>query len=161
MIFSLSGAKKAIFITGMTWLLITVLIHFIVPGILQYILLLTSCILFILLPVVNHIRMYLSIRSHNNQVSGAVHEQLLPQILRREKKAASDMFIVGLILFACLGPMLVIKLVFQSSFLKLYDLLYPWAFTLLYLNSSINPVIYLMRNKELRSALKAVTPFCC
>ena len=147
-------------ITWATWLFLTILIHFVISGDLQYILLLTSGMLFILLPVVNHVRMYLSIRRHNNQVAGAVDGQQLLITFRREKKVAVDMLIVAVALIACLGPMMVIKLVFQSTLPKLYDILYPWAFTMTYLNSFINPVLYVKRNKELRSALKAVIPFC-
>ena len=147
-------------ITWATWLLLTILIHFVVPGKVQYILLLTSAMLFILLPIVNHVRMYLSIRRHNNQVADAVDHQQLLVTFKREKKVALDMLIVSVALIVCLGPMLLIKLVFQSSLPKLYDILYPWAFTMTYLNSFINPVLYAKRNKELRSALKAVKPSC-
>ena len=104
--------------------------------------------------------MLLSIRHFNKQLADEVEHQQLLVTFKREKKVALDMLIVSVALFACLGPMLVIKLVLQSSFPKLYDLLYPWAFTMTYLNSSINPVLYVTRNKELRSAIKAVIPFC-
>lgn len=153
-LFSTVAAKIA-FITGTAWLLLTILIHFVVPGNLGYILLLTSAMLFILLPVINHIRMFFAIRRHNNQMVGQVDAQQLAIIFRREKKVAADMAIVVVVLVGCLGPMLVIKLVLQSSFPKIYDLLYPWAFTMTYLNSSINPFLYLIRNGELRSALRS------
>jgi len=156
----LTGAIIAALITWVTWLLLTILIHFILPSILQYILQLSSGMLFILLPIVNHLRMLLSIRHFNKQLADEVEHQQLLVTFKREKKVALDMLIVSVALFACLGPMLVIKLVLQSSFPKLYDLLYPWAFTMTYLNSSINPVLYVTRNKELRSAIKAVIPFC-
>ena len=91
---------------------------------------------------------------------GQVNAQQLSIIFKREKKVAADMAMVVVILVACLGPMLVIKLVFQSSFPKLYDLLYPWAFTMTYLNSSINPFLYLIRNEELRNALRLSVSSC-
>ncbi len=134
--------------------------HFILPDKLGYILLLTSAMLFILLPVINHIRMFFAIRRHNNQIVGQVDAQQLSVIFRREKKVAVDMAIVVVVLVACLGPMLVVKLILQSSFPKIYDLLYPWAFTMIYLNSSINPFLYLIRNEELRSALRLVVSAC-
>ena len=91
---------------------------------------------------------------------GQVNAQQLSIIFKREKKVAADMAMVVVILVACLGSMLVIKLVFQSSFPKLYDLFYPWAFTMTYLNSSINPFLYLIRNEELRNALRSSVSSC-
>ena len=113
----------------------------------------------ILLPIVNHVRMLLSIRRHNRQVVDTVNQQQLVIIFRREKKVALDMFIVAVAVIACLGPILIMQL-FYRPFPKLYERVYPWAFTMVYLNSLINPVLYITRNKELRSAMKAVTPFC-
>jgi len=101
----------------------TILIHFIVPYTVNYVLLLISAGLSISLPTVNHVRMFLSVRRHNNQVVGNVNQQQLNVTFKREKKVASDMLIVSVTLLACLGPMLVIKLAIQYTFPKLYDLL--------------------------------------
>ena len=158
--FLLTGAIVAALITWVTWLLLTIFIHFFLPHAVGYAIMLISAGLFILLPTVNHVRMFLSVRRHNNQVVGDVNQQQLMVIFKREKKVASDMLIVSVTLFACLGPILIVKLAIFYTLPKLYDLLYPWAFTMIYLNSSINPVLYIARNKELRSALKAVRPFC-
>ena len=122
----------------------------------------TSATLCILLPIVNHVRMFLSIRRHNRQVVDTVNQQQLVVIFRREKKVALDMVIVAAAVIACLGPLLVNQLFYHffPKLYKLHNLLYPWTFTMIYLNSFINPVLYITRNKELRSALKAVMPFC-
>ena len=122
----------------------------------------TSATLCILLPIVNHVRMLLSIRRHNRQVADTVNQQQLAVIFRREKKVAFDMVIVTAAVIACLGPLLVNQLFFHffPTLYNVYKLLYPWTFTMIYLNSFINPVLYITRNEELRSALKAVTPFC-
>ena len=116
----------------------------------------------IFLPIINHVRMFLSIRRHNRQVVDTVSQQQLLVIFRREKKVALDMLIVAVAVIACLGPLLVNQLLYKffPNLFNLYNLLYPWTFTMIYLNSSINPVLYISRNQELRSALKAVTPFC-
>ena len=115
--------------------------------------------LFILLPIVNHVRMFLSIRRHNRLFVDTVNQQQLVIMFRREKKIALDMLIVSVAVIACLGPIL-IMLLLATPFPKLYERAYPWAFTMMYLNSFINPVLYITRNKQLRSAMKAVTPFC-
>ena len=118
--------------------------------------------LYILLPIVNHVRMLLSIRRHNRQVVDTVNQQQLAVIFRREKKVAFDMVIVTAVVIASLGPLLVNQLFFHffPKLYNVYKLLYPWTFTMIYLNSFINPVLYITRNKELRIAMKAVTPFC-
>lgn len=104
--------------------------------------------------------MFLSIRRYNRQVTDAVNQEQLLTVFRREKKVALDMFLVTMALLASLGPMLVLKLIFQYSFPKLYDIFYPWAFAVMYYNSLINPILYVSRNKQIRNALKAVIPFC-
>ena len=158
--FSLGITKKAVF-TALGWSLVTMLIHFIIPeSLLPQQTLLTFGVIFILLPAINHFRMFLAVRRHNSQMVGQLDVQQMSVIFLREKKVAVDMAIVVVILFACLGPMIVIKLAIFSSFPKLYDLLYPWAFTMTYINSSINPFLYLKRNGELRSAVRSVVCSC-
>ena len=138
----------------------TILIYFILPVIIAYIIQLTGAVLSILVPVINHVRMFLAIRRHNNQMVDQANAQQLSVIFRREKKVAADMALVTVVLVACLGPTLVLQLAIQYSFPKIYDLLYPWAFTMIYLNSSINPFLYLLRNGELRSAVRSSAPSC-
>lgn len=153
----LSGIAKATVITASAWVLVTILLHYVIPeSLLPQHTLLTIGVIFILLPAINHFRMFLAIRRHNSQMVGQVNAQQLSAIFRREKKVAVDMAIVVVILFACLGPMIVIKLAFQSFLPEIYDLLYPWAFTMTYINSSINPFLYLKRNGELRRAVRSV-----
>ena len=152
-------AKIAV-ITVSAWVMVTMLIHFIIPeNLLPPQTLLTFGVIFILLPVINHFRMFLAVRRHNSQMVGQLDAHQLSAIFRREKKVAVDMAIVVVILFACLGPMIIVKLVF-SSLVDIHDLLYPWAFTMTYINSSINPFFYLIRNRELRNASRSVVRSC-
>ena len=146
--------------TAIASFLLAILIHFILAGSIGYIILLSWATLSILLPVINHVRMLLAIRGHNNQIVDQANTQQLSVIFRREKKVAADMALVTVVLVACLGPTLVLQLAIQYSFPKIYDLLYPWAFTMIYLNSSINPFLYLLRNGELRSAVRSSVPSC-
>ena len=156
-----SGIAMTTVITASIWVLVTILLHFVIPeDLLPQHTLLTIGVIFILLPAINHFRMFLAIRRHNSQMVGQVNAQQLSAIFGREKKVAVDMAIVVVILFACLGPMIVIKLAFQSSLPEIYDLLYPWAFTMTYINSSINPFLYLKRNGELRRAVRSVVSSC-
>ena len=160
LIFS-TDAKKAAIITTVSWLLATIVIHAFVNATVRFILQVISLVLFILLPSLNHVRMFLAIRRHNSQMVGQVGAQQLSVIFKREKKVAADMVIVMVVLVACLGPVLGNNLVFYFRYLEIHGRLYPWTYTMMYLNSSINPLLYLTRNRELRSALRSVVSSCC
>ena len=140
----------------------TIVLHAFLNAIVRSLLQVISVLLFILLPAINHIRMFLAVRRHNSQMVGQVGAQQLSVIFRRELKIATDMVIVVVVLSACLAPILVTNMALQSfRHIEIRARLYPWAFTMMYLNSSINPLLYLTRNRELRSALRSVLrPFC-
>ena len=156
-----TGVKRAAIITTTAWLLVTIVLHAFVNANVRFVLQMISICLFILVPAINHIRMFLAIRRHNSQMVGQVGTQQLSAIFRREKKVAADMVIVVVVLVACIGPVFGNNIVLQLHYLEIHDRFYPWAFTMMYLNSSINPFMYLTRNRELRSALRAVVRSCC
>ena len=140
----------------------TIVLHAFLNAVVRSLLQVISVVLFILLPAINHIRMFRAIRRHNSQIVGLVVAQQLSVIFRRKLKIATDMVIVVLALLACLGPILVTNMALQSSrYLEIRARLYPWAFTMMYLNSSMNPLLYLARNRELRSAVQSVLFSCC
>ena len=99
--------------------------------------------------------MLLAIRRHNNLVAGQAVMQPLPQVFRREKKVAMDMAIVILALLLSLAPTLLNK-INEKLFPKLYAALQPWALTMVFLISSLNPLLYMLRNKALRDRMKSI-----
>ena len=115
----------------------------------------------ILTPIINHFRMLIAVRQHRHQVADAVaSNQQRNMIFRREKKVAMDMFIVSIVLLISFAPSLVVKSLESSSFLiSIYRYLFPWALSASFISSSVNPIIYLWRNKELRIAMKSSV--CC
>ena len=119
---------------------------------------LTVCLL--ILPIANHIGIFIAIRRHNSQVAGAVSGQNLSVIFRREKKAAMDMLIVIAVLMFCLAPVIFVTM-FRPLFYESdqFQALYAWSVALVYINSSINPGIYLVQNREIRSAVRSMMPF--
>ena len=157
----LTDAKRAAFITTTACLLATILSHAFLNATVLFTLQVISIVFFILLPAINHIRMFLAIRRHNSQMVDQVGVKQLSVMLRREKKVAADMVIVVVVLVACLGPILGNNIVLHFRYVQIYGRLYPWTFTMMYLNSSINPVLYMTRNRELRSALRSVVRSCC
>jgi len=148
-------AVLAASITGTIWLMVTVLIKFILPDYIQFVVAIGIGVIFVILPIVNHIRIFFAIRRHNDQMQDAVSGQNLAAIFRREKKAAIDMFIVITVLMLCLAPA-VVSSIFEVAFGEHNGVVYVWTTTLLFVNSSINPVIYLARNSEIRNAVKGV-----
>lgn len=140
-------------ITGISWFLLSGIAQFALSSRLGLIFVITSTIMFIVLPIVNHVRMFFAIRRHNNRLRGAVVSQMTV-ILRREKKVAFDMLIVSLVLLLSLAPVILTKMI-QASFPKVYSTLQPWALSMVFSISSLNPLIYTLRNKELRDGLKS------
>ena len=113
---------------------------------------------FIIIPAVNHVRMFFAIRHHNNQVAGTAVPQHFSAVLRREKKVAMDMAVIILVLFLSLAPTALIKIIENSS-PKLYATLQPWTVTMVFLISSLNPLLYMLRNKAFRDGMKSI--FLC
>ena len=81
--------------------------------------------------------------------------QPLSQVFRREKKVAMDMAIVILALLLSLAPMLLNK-INEKLFPKLYAALQPWVLTMVFLISSFNPLLYMLRNKALKDRMKSM-----
>ena len=160
-VLSSTGAVRAAVINGTIWFLLSILI-FILPTKPSFVLGQVTGLCFIILPVVNHIGIFIAIRRHNKQVANVVSGQNLSVIFRREKKAAMDMLIVMAVLMFCLVPGSFVN-VFVNMFGGLlgdkFEPLYAWAAVPIFLNSSINPVIYYVRNREVRNAVRSIMSF--
>ena len=133
----------------------TTLTLFILPAALSTALRLTVGLSFVILPTVNHVGIFIAIRRHNNEVVDVISEMNASVLLRREKKAATDMLVVSAVLVLCLVPAIVGSLL-HGGFSADYGFtpLNVWSTNLIYFNSAINPIIYLLRNSELRNAVR-------
>jgi len=154
-VFSIDAAKKAV-LAAASVVLFVVPTEFVLssnPLIVPH--LITGAFV-ILTPIINHFRMLIAIRQHRHQVADAVaSNQQRNMILRREKKVAFDMFIVAIVLLVSFAPSLVVKSLQSSSFPNsIYRYLFPWALSASFMSSYVNPIIYLCRNKDLRTAMK-------
>ena len=139
-------------------MVITILLRFVLPDAVQFVLSHVLGVVFVMLPIVNHAGIFIAIHRHNNQVADAVSGENLSVIFRREKKAAIDMLIVIAVLLLCLVPLITVN-IFKFLFSDKFEVLYVWSNTVIFINSSINPVIYLVRNSEIRSAVKSMISF--
>ena len=112
-------------------------------------------VLLFIIPIVNHVRIFFAIRRHNRELHDAVSGQNLSITFKREKRVAIDMFIVVAVLMLCLAPAIAVN-AFESRLSKQHHgMLYVWATDLMFINSSINPIIYLARNSEIRNAVRS------
>ena len=153
-----TDAVKASIITGITWLLLSILRLFILDENIQFFLSLCLGVAFFIVPIVNHVRIFLAIRRHNNQIHDAVSGQSSSALFRREKKAAMDMFTVGTVLLIFLIPALVTNM-FKKLLHEKFEVMYAWSTSFLFINSSVNPVIYFVRNREIRDAIRTMIHF--
>ena len=107
------------------------------------------------LPVVNYVRIFIAIRRNNNQIQSAISEQSLSALYKREKKVAENMFIVIAVLLVCVTPGMFVTTM-KSYVIGYFEVLIAWSTALTCLNSSINPIIYLVRNREIRNGVKSL-----
>ena len=150
----LLGTVKTMSFIGVSWFLLTILAQLLLSSILELAFSMTLIAIFIVIPTVNHIRMYLAIRRHNKELRRSVSVRLTT-VLRREKKTAIDMFVITMVLLLCLVPAILIKPT-QVPFPRVYSFLQPWSIAMVFSNSALNPLIYTLRNQSLRDAMRNV-----
>ena len=131
------------------------LVQFVLPPFSAYVAVLISGVMFVVVPIVNYIRMLIAIRRHNSELGDAVSSQQTSVLLRREKRVALDMCIVAIFLLASLAPGMSVKIV-ELRYPRVHSNVLPWSLTMAFLPSSFNPLIYVGRNKNLRKALKSM-----
>jgi len=153
-LFLSTGALTLIALSGIIWLMYSGLTMFIL-SVYVFILNIVLAVVWIIVPVVNHMGIFIAIRRHNRQVVEAVSGNNLSVIFRREKKAASDIIIVISVLLLCLAPLVVVN-IFGVFFPDKISVLRLWCANLLYVKSSINPVVYLARKNDIRRAVKSM-----
>ena len=147
----------ASFITGTTWLIWSILMLFILPKDVQFVLSLGEGAIFFILPIVNHVGVFTAIRRQNEMVQDAVSGQN-SVLFRREKKAAIDMFVIVVVLLLCVAPVFLVN-TFERFLRENFQIMFAWSTSLLFVNSSINPVIYLARSREIRDAVRSMLCF--
>ena len=140
---------------GIVLVVNSVLIAFVLPFLIAMIVTIGSGVLMLALPTVNYIRTWFAIRQHNNQVADAVNSQQVSALVQREKKAALDVGIVTFSLFAFVTPNFLNYIIYMQYYLRIHAIVYPWGVTLTLITSSTNPLIYFIRNKNLRNAFRS------
>ncbi|XP_078362246.1 histamine H2 receptor-like [Oculina patagonica] len=152
---------------------VTVILFWLVGTSLISILYFTSMPLFYILGVVwttlpllistySYTRIFLTIRRQQMQLHDTHGGKTGGLNMARYKKTVFNALWVHLTLVTCYFPSAVVMalLAVQGSSLSLF-LTQGWALTLVYLNSSLNPVLYCWKIKEVRQAVKeTIRQFC-
>ncbi|XP_068698872.1 melanocortin receptor 3-like [Montipora foliosa] len=152
------GALTIIALTGASWFFLTLCVLFVFPRVGGLIFGMAVTAIFIVVPIVNHIRMFFAFRRHNKLIlaEGVTEIQQLSIALQREKKIAFDMAVISLILLLSLAPSLLNRIIISSVSMDVFAVLQPWTITMVFLSSSLNPIVYIRRNIRLRNAVRYV-----
>ena len=142
----------------MVWLIFTALNILVLPPFVRGLSISIWGVVFFVASPINYVRTWLAIVHHNRQVAeNVVSSQQLKAVLQREKKVFRDMLIVIMVLFASLVPgMLGSAIMEHLGYYRELALFLPWARTMSLAPSTINPLIYFVRNQYLRNAFKSM-----
>ncbi|XP_078380286.1 histamine H2 receptor-like [Oculina patagonica] len=113
---------------------------------------------FISLVVVNFVvyfKIYLIVRRHQKQIQQQQQQRNNIFRVKRFKKTALNTFLVCILLLCCYMPY---SIVYKMSLagLNFSPSVYFTVITLIFLNSSLNPLLYCWRDRAIRTAIKQV-----
>jgi len=110
----------------------------------------------LLTSIFSYSKLFLALRHHQNQVQGHERPNQTNQLnTARYKKALSSAIWLQLTLIACYQPYGVIVALLTNSALS-STVYHAWIYThtLVYLNSTLNPILYCWKIDEVRQAVK-------
>ena len=111
------------------------------------------------IPVFSYTKIFLTLRHHQSQVHDHVQQpnQTNQLNIARYKKAVSSAIWLQLALVACYLPYFIYTVIFSRAKSRLSASRYlarRYTSTLVYLNSSLNPILYCWKLDEVRQAVK-------
>ena len=124
---------------------------------LHSIILAVSTALFFVISTFSYMRIYLNVRKHQSQIKSQQHAVQSSSVennlnIARLRRSAFNIFLFYIILILCYCPIYVILTVFATSG-KDWQTEWNFAHTAVFMNSSINPLLYCWRLRELRTAV--------
>ena len=118
--------------------------------------------------IASYSKIFLTLRHHRTQVQCNVQQQgqssqATPQNIARYRKAVSSALWVQLTLVACYLPNGIVSGFFYSNLTSSRVLTLSITTTLVYLNSSLNPLLYCWKISEVKQAVKQTIrdALCC
>ncbi|XP_078343442.1 melanocortin receptor 5-like [Oculina patagonica] len=125
-------------------------------------------VLCLIISILSYTKIYVTLRQHQAQVQDHVHRGQpngggIPLNIARYKKSVSSIAWVQFVLVVCYVPFLVVTILINTTEtgLTLY-MVWLVTITLVYLNSSLNPILYCWKIKGVRQAAKdTIKQLCC
>ena len=114
-------------------------------------------VLCLLTSIFSYTMIFLNLRRHQNQVQDHVQQpnQANPLHIERYKKAVSTAIWLQLTLIACYLPNIIaLSLITKRGLSSSTYHVWNYALSLLFLNSSLNPILYCWKIEEIRQAVK-------
>ena len=111
------------------------------------------------LSVFSHAKIFLKLRQHQAQVRQHIgHEQAndggIPLNIERYKKIVCTIAYLQLALFFCYFPELILMILKTTNRYKTGPIFQISALTLVYFNSTLNPILFCWKMREVREAVK-------
>ena len=108
------------------------------------------------------IKVYQVVRRHQAQIQDQMNAQAQQFNMAKFKKSAVNVLFILLLHLGCYLPLLVAKLALAVRVNLLNVLILDFSYVLVFLNSSLNPLVYCWRQRDLRTAVKeTLKKFCC
>ena len=106
--------------------------------------------------IFSYTTIYVRLQQHQAQLKNHTYKGGIPLNLTRYKRTVSSIAWVQLTLVGCYLPYLIMSILRLSitSNGKLIEMLYLAAVTQIYLNSSLNPILFCWKVREVRQAVK-------
>ena len=130
-----------------------------------------ACVVCLILSVVisgfSYRKIFLTLRQHQAQVHDHLHQPQpssggeIPLNIARYKKTVSSIGWVQLAMVACYVPYTAVVLAVALHVGTSTAVVSDSALALVYLNSSLNPILYCWKIREVRQALKDTVKQCC
>ena len=103
--------------------------------------------------LVAYMKVFKVLRRHRNQIRTQTLSASHSMSMKKYKKSVHTTVYVLFIFLACYTPLLTSMVIRLSlAYNTLIKMAYEWSATIAYLNSSLNPVIYWVRMREIRVA---------
>ena len=120
----------------------------------------------LIISIVSYTKIFLTLRHHQIQVQDNIHQeqpnQAIPLNIARYRKAVSSVLWVQLTLVVCYLPDGIVEALLTQDLSSSLFIAKLSALTLVYLNSSLNPILYCWKIKEVRQAVNdTIRQLCC
>ena len=122
-------------------------------------------ILSLVASIFSYVKIFVKLRQHQGRVQDRLqrvqqNDGLPPINMQRYKRTVSNIAWVQMTMVVCYVPFIVATVLNRNT--RDNDIAWNVSVTLLYLNSSLNPLVYCWKMKEIKQAVKnTVTQSCC